>query len=115
MRRVFALLLCAALCLALVGCSRAAGGSYRLEYITADGVRMLPSTFGMSISLELEEDGVGTATYSGTLMNVTWTDEGKTVVLNGPKGELEFTKDGKALVLHDEGTLLFFTPVEEED
>ena len=115
MRRLFALLLCAALLLALTGCSKAAGGSYKLEYITADGVRMLPSSFGMNISLDLEEDGVGTANYSGTVMDITWTDEGKTVLVTGPKGELEFRKDGKNLILHDNGTLLFFTLVETDD
>ena len=115
MRRLFALLLCAALLLALTGCSKAAGGSYKLEYITADGVRMLPSSFGMNITLDLEEDGVGTANYSGTVMDITWTDEGKTVLVTGPKGELEFRKDGKNLILHDNGTLLFFTLVETDD
>lgn len=115
MRRCFALLLCAALFLSLAGCSKAAGGSYRLEYITANGVRITPGNVGMSISLDLGEDGVGTVTYSGTTMEITWTDEGKTVVIVGPNGELEFTKDGDALVLHDEGTVMFFKPVEEDD
>ncbi len=115
MKRIAALLLAAALLLTLAGCAKAAGGSYRLEYITADGVRMTPSSFGMNISLELEEDGVGTADYSGTVMDITWTDEGGTVVVEGPNGELVFTKDGSSLILHSEGTLLFFKPVEEED
>ena len=35
--------------------------------------------------------------------------------ITGPNGVLELTKDGKSLILHDEGTLLFFNPVEDED
>lgn len=115
MKRMIGLLLAAFLLLGLAGCAKAAGGSYRLEYITADGIRMTPSSFGMNISLELEEDGVGTAVYSGTTLDITWTDEGSTVVVEGPNGTLSFTKDGSNLILHDEGTLLFFTSVEEEE
>ena len=115
MKRIFALLLCAALLLGLAACTKAAGGAYKLEYITAKGVRMLPSGMGMNISLELEEDGVGTANYSGTVLDISWEDRGSTVFISGPNGELEFTKDGKNLILHSEGTLLFFTPVEKKD
>ena len=115
MRRIFALLLCAVLILGLAGCSKAAGGSYKLDYITANGIRIPPGGFGMNISFELESDGVGTATYSGTTLDITWTDNGSTVEITGPNGVLELTKDGKSLILHDEGTLLFFNPVEEED
>ena len=115
MKRVIALLLAAVLLLTLAGCARAAGGSYFLDYITADGYRMKASLFSMSITLELEEDGVGTANYNGTVLDVTWTDTGRKVIVTGPDGELEFTKDGKNLILHDEGTILFFAPVEEDD
>ena len=115
MRRIFAILLCAALLLALTGCSKAVGGTYKLEYITADGLRLPPGGFGMTIYLDLEEEGRGTATYSGTTMDITWEDNGSTVTVTGPNGVLEFTKDGKSLVLHDEGTLLVFNPFEEDD
>lgn len=115
MKRILALLLCALLFLGLVGCSRAAGGSYFLDYMTADGYRMKPSLFSMNITLELEEDGVGTANYNGTVLDITWTDTGKAVIVTGPNGELEFGKDGKKLILHDEGTILYFSPVEEDE
>lgn len=114
MKRATALLLAAMMILTLAGCAKAAGGSYKLAYITADGIRMSPSSFGMNITLELEEDGVGTANYSGTVKDITWTDEGGKVVVEGPEGTLVFSKDGKKLILHSEGTLLFFEPVEEE-
>lgn len=115
MKRGIALLLAAILLLSLVGCARAAGGKYFLDYMTADGYRMKPSLFSMNVTLELEEDGVGTANYNGTVLDITWTDTGKAVVITGPNGELEFSKDGKTLILHDEGTILYFNPVEEED
>lgn len=115
MKRFWTLLLTAALVLSLSGCSRAAGGSYALEYITARGIRMSPGSLGMNISLELEKDGTGTASYGGAPLEITWKDNGSEVLVTGPKGELRFSKDGKRLVLHDEGTLLFFAPVEEEE
>ena len=115
MRRFGVFLLCAALLLTLAGCSKAAGGSYKLEYITADGMRIPPGGFGMSIYLNLEEEGRGTATYSDTTLDITWEDNGSTVTVTGPNGVLKFTQDGKSLILHDEGTLLFFKPIEEDD
>lgn len=115
MKRILSLLLCAVLLLALTGCKRAAGGAYKLDYITADGVRMTPSTFGMSISFTLEEEGQGTAVYNGSPMEIIWEDEGGKVTLTSPNGVLEFSKSGKTLILHSEGTLMFFTPVEEDD
>ena len=114
MKRILALLLCALLFLGLLGCSRAAGGSYFLDYMTADGYRMKPSLFSMSVTLDLEEDGVGTANYNGTVLGITWTDTGRTVIVSGPTKELTFSKDGDKLILHSEGTILYFSPVEEE-
>jgi len=115
MKRMITLLLCAALLLSLAGCAKAAGGSYKLEYITADGLRIPPGGFGLNISFDLNSDGVGTASYGTTLLDVTWADKGSTVEITGPNGVLELTKDGENLILHAEGTLLFFTPVEDDD
>ena len=116
MKRIGLLLLAAVLAFSLVGCSKAACGKYKLEYITADGLRLAPGGFSLNITMDLQEDGVGIAYYSGSPEDITWTDEGGTVFVTGNRGVvLEFTKDGDSLVLHDEGVLLFFTPVEEED
>ena len=115
MKRLIPLLLAAAMLLGLAGCSRAVGGDYKLEYITADGMRFSPSSFGMNITLHLEKDGTGTADYSGARREITWDDKGGTVELDGPDGKLSFTKEGKSLLLHSNGTVLFFNPVEEED
>ncbi|MBR6120601.1 MAG: hypothetical protein IKQ04_09830 [Oscillospiraceae bacterium] len=115
MKRMITLLLCAALLLSLAGCAKAAGGSYKLEYITADGLRIPPGGFGLNISFELDSDGVGTASYGSTQLDITWVDKGGSVEITGPNGVLELTKDGENLILHADGTLLFFKPVEEDD
>lgn len=114
MKRLITLLAAAALMLLLAGCTKAAGGTYTLSYITADGIRIPPGGFGMHITLELDNGGVGTANYSGTVMDITWSDEGSTVVVTGPNGVLNLNKDGDALILHEDGTILFFTPKEED-
>ena len=114
MKRTIIALLLLALLATLTGCSRDVGGKYKLEYITADGERMNPAGFGMNITFELAEDGVGTAVYGGTSLDITWVEDGGDVVLTSGEKELRLTRDGKDLILHDEGTLLFFTPVEEE-
>ena len=114
MKRILCLLIACALILCLAGCSKSVGGTYTLNSISSDGVNMSPTVLGLNISFELAEDGVGTASYGATVLDVTWEDKGSTVIITGPNGELEFLKDGDALVYHDEGALLFFEPVEEE-
>ena len=103
------------LCLMLASCAKAGSGVYKLDYYTADGVRMDPATFHISISFTLSEDGTGSASYDGTSVDINWIEEGSEVIVTGPNGELRFTQDGKTLILHDEGTILFFNPVEEEE
>ncbi len=115
MKQILALFFALTICLSLTGCSDAVGGTYRLDYATADGVRLPPSKFGMNISFTLEEDGIGTATYSGTTTNLTWAEEGSEVVVTNDNKELRFYRDGKNLVLHDNGTMLFFVLEEEEE
>lgn len=115
MKRLFLLLLCAALLVTLTGCASPAGGAYKLESITADGMRFTPSSLQMNMSLYLEEEGRGTATFSGTTVDVSWEDDGSTVTVTGPNCALEFTKSGKTLILHDNGTLLFFEPQETDE
>ena len=115
MKRIITLLAAAALLLTLVGCSKAVGGTYKLEYCTAEGVRFSPSNIGMIISFELNEDGTGSASNGAAELEITWEEDGSTVVVNSPDRKLEFSKDGENLVLHDEGTMLFFVLQEEEE
>ena len=114
MKRLLSILLIGALLLCLVGCSRSVGGRYKLETVTSDGMTLLPSALGLNVSFQLEADGVGTAEYSGSSLDITWEEKDGNVIITGPNGSIELLKDGKNLVLHGEGTLLFFKPVEEE-
>ena len=114
MKQVFRTLLCMALILTLSGCAADAGGVYKLDHATANGLRLSPDSYGMNIQLELKSDGAGTASYSGTTMDISWEEDGSSVTVKGPNGELEFTKEGHTLILHDKGTMLFFEPVQED-
>ena len=115
MKRILALLFVLIICLSLTGCSKDVGGTYRLDYATANGVRISTSNLGINTSFTLEEDGVGTATYSGTTVGITWVEDGSEVVVTNDNKELRFYRDGKNLVLHDNGTMLFFALEEEDD
>ena len=115
MKRMMILLLILVLCFSLASCSKAVGGTYKLEYCTSKGVRFPPSNLGINISFELNEDGSGSATFGAAEQEITWVEDGGTVVMNSADKTLEFSKDGENLVLHDEGTMLFFMLQEEEE
>ena len=115
MKQVFLVLLCGLLILILSGCSGAVGGIYKLDHATADGLRLSPDSYGVNVKIELKDDGAGTATYGGATLDVTWEEDDDTVTVTGPNGTLEFTKQGKSLILHDEGTMLFFEPKQEKE
>ena len=115
MKRILTIFLVLLLCFSLSACSRDVSGVYKLEYITTDGVRISPSTLGMNISFTFSEDGTGIATYSGQALDITWAEEDDGLLVTGPYETLHFAWDGSTLVLHDEGSRLFFTHVEEED
>lgn len=115
MKRILTILLALMLCFCLSACSKEVGGVYKLEYITTDGVRISPSSLGMNISFAFSEDGTGTATYSGQTLAITWAEDDDGLLVTGPHEELHFSWDGSTLVMHDEGSMLFFTHVEEEE
>lgn len=115
MRRFLRILTAALLLLCLTACAHSVNGSYKLSYITFDGLRVSPSGYGLNISFELTEDGVGSASYSGTTVDISWVEDGDEILVTGPMGELRFARDGEKLVLHDEGTMLFFVPEPTED
>ncbi|MBQ1411488.1 MAG: hypothetical protein IIY94_09450 [Oscillospiraceae bacterium] len=115
MKRITTLFLALLLCFSLAGCSKTVGGIYKLDYITTDGVRLPPSNLGMNISFELLEDGIGTATYGATTLNITWAEDGDEVVVKSEDRSLRFSHDGENLILHSDGTILFFVPQETEE
>ena len=101
----------------LAGCSGAVGGSYRLSKTTGDGYSISPSDLGMNISFTLESDGTGRAVYNSTELDITWSQDGKTVTLmdKDEKKVLELTVSGGNLILYDEGTALVFERQEDKD
>lgn len=115
MKRILIVTLSLLLCLSLAGCSKSVGGTYKLEYITSDGVRLPPSNLGLNITFELDEDGIGSAEYGSTSLTITWAEDGNDVVVRSQDKELRFSRDGKKLILHDEGTILYFVPEETEE
>lgn len=115
MKRVFILLLATVLCLSITACSKGVGGSYQLEYITTDGVRLPSSKLNLNISFELLEDGAGSASYGSTTVKITWAEEGNKIVVKSSDAELRFSRDGKKLTLHDEGTILYFVAATEAE
>lgn len=115
MKRIACVLLILALLVTLTACSKAVGGTYELSRATFDGKAVNPANLSMNMRFTLEPNGIGTARYNTRTVDITWSDNGSTVEITGPNGVLELTKDGKSLILHDEGTLLFFNPVEEDD
>ena len=100
---------------ALTGCSKAAGGAYELTRATYNGKAVNPANLSVNMRFELGQNGLGTATYNGVTVDVTWADNGKTVTVKDGEKTLEFTKDGKNLILHDNGTILYFTPAKNQD
>ena len=115
MKRLRLLMSLLALLVLLTGCTRAVGGRYEMSYGTADGLRFTPSSLGIRISLELNEDGLGTASYNGAVMDITWSEKGGTVLVESKHGTLEFQKSGDDLILHEKGVSLYLNPVEEEE
>ena len=115
MKRSLSLLLCAALLvLLLAGCSAEAGGEYTLVRITADGNEITPSSLGVSIRLTLEKEGAGTASWNGSPMQITWSQEGKKIYLSGESGILELTQSGKDLIYEQEGARWIFEPEKDD-
>ena len=115
MRRFLSVTIALLLVVGLVGCSHAVGGTYTLTRATYDGKEIRPSSLGISAVFHLEENGLGTATWNGKSMEITWAETDDAVTVEGDHGVLEFRKAGKDLILHDEGAILYFTLPEEPE
>ncbi len=116
MKRIVSVSLAVLLLICLVGCSNAVGGTYTLTRATYDGKEVTPSSLGMNVVLTLDDNGLGTASWNGEDMEITWAEMDDAVTLEGVNGTLVFTKAGKDLILHDKGAILYFTlPEEPED
>ena len=107
-RRIFALGLVLLLALTLTACAKSAGGVYTLTKATFNGTAVKPSDLGMSFTFTLQSDGTGTGLHNGASINLTWTETKRTVTVESIDGTMVFDKEGKNLILHDEGTILIF-------
>ena len=107
-RRMLAALLVLGMVLALTACSKSAGGVYKLTKATADGKAVQPTDLGLNITFTLLSDGTGSGVYNNTKVSLTWTETKNTVTVEGINGTLVFDKEGKNLILHDDGTILTF-------
>ncbi len=107
-RRIIAAGLVLLLVLALTGCSKSAGGVYKLTKATSNGTAFKPTDLSLNFTFTLQPDGTGSAVYNGTRVKLTWTETKSTVTVEGINGTLVFDKDGKNLILHDEGSILTF-------
>ena len=116
MKRIFAVLLCAAMLVCLfAGCSPKPGGTYNLVKITAEGKELPPATMNVTISFTLEEDGTGSVSYNGRQFTIAWNQEGKAVYLSNEDKVLELSQSGGSLVYEKEGTRFVFDPEETDD
>lgn len=109
MKRLIACVLLLMIILTISGCSKAFGGSYTLTKITKDGTSFTPSSLGMNFHFTLGAKGSGSASFNSAEQTITWVDNGNTITIEGNKKTLEFTKDGKNLILYDDGMVLYFT------
>ena len=114
MKRKIAAVL-AALILLLAGCTKAVGGTYKLARGTAEGKSWSAESLGMNFSFTLEDDGIGHGQYNSQIVDLIWSESGNTVTVEGKFGTLEFTKSGKNLLLHDNGSVLVFEPYTETE
>lgn len=107
-RRILAAALVLLLALTLTACAKAAGGVYKLTKVTSNGTAFKPTDIGQNFTFTLLPDGTGYGVYNGTSVDLTWTETKSTVTVEGINGTLVFDKEGKNLILHDEGSILTF-------
>lgn len=107
-RRIIAAGLVLLLALALTACAKSAGGVYKLTKASNNGTVINPVDLGLNITFTLQSDGTGSGIYNGTPVSLTWTETKRTVTVEGINGTLVFDKEGKDLILHDQGSILTF-------
>lgn len=117
MKRLIALtLVTLSLLLLLTGCgARAVSGTYHLTKTTTEGRRIRPTEISLNSTFIFNDDGTGSASLNGSFRSFSWVEDDGTVTAVSNKGTLVFTKDGKDLLLHDNGTILTFEPEEADE
>lgn len=128
MKKFFAVLLTVAMLLSAAAVAEAADflGVWYLVELQADGESFSPADFGMSMSLELKEDGTAQADSvmggDPEAQAGSWTQKGDAIVVTIDDSPVTFTlTDGQLIAADEEMTMVFgreapeaeiFTPAE---
>ncbi len=121
MKKAFAALVILSMLLSAVAVAEAANvtGTWYLTSIEADGLTLSPSDFGMSMAMELKDDGTVVATSSDEEepSEGTWKMEGDKVTVDINDSPAEFTLADGILTAEQDGMTMVFSqeePVVEE-
>ena len=108
MKKVLAMTLVLVMVFALCACGgKSLAGTWELISMKSDGVdytEMLQST-GVTITLQLNEDGTGYIDFAGEKEDITWDKDG--ITSDGVK--VPFTTDGNTLTLAENGAEMTFS------
>ena len=117
MKKTMALALALVLLVSLLtacggGGKYAAAGEYLCTSMTAEGLTMDPSAWGLEIVLTLKDDGTGSLKYAGDEtepLDLTWSQNGDTlkITINGEAADVKL--DGDTIALSQEGAEMIFT------
>ena len=122
MKKIFAVMLALAMLLSMAAFAEAADflGIWFLASMEMDGATYSPADFGMSMMMELREDGTA---YSEQAMGEdsqvaegTWAQDGDAIVVTIDDSPASFTLQDGQLVAEEEGQIMVFSrePVEAE-
>ena len=120
MKKVLALLLIAVMVFALTACSGGGGGkadkpspvgTFTLSGMSEDGEETsqedldLLASLGLSVTMEIKEDGTGVLNLFGEEMEFTW--DADNIIVEGEKQP--YTFDGTTFTMESDGTSMTFT------
>lgn len=114
MKKIFAVMLALALLLSLAAVAEAADflGVWYLSEVREDGQSYSPADFGMSMSIELLEDGsaVGKSAMGADAQELsgTWTQDGDTITVIIDDEAMAFTIEDGTLVSGGDGAQMVF-------
>jgi len=105
-----AMVLALMLCLNVFGQALAADytGTWHLQQVEAEGLRLSAADLGLDITLVLEEGGRGLMSFEDEEEAIDWRLEGDSITLIMEDDEGELAIQGDTLVLDDGGTLMIF-------
>ena len=124
-KKMVALLLIAVLVFALTACSGGGGGAaskpspvgtYTLSGMEEDGEATsqedldLLASLGLTVTLDIKEDGTGSINLFGEEMEFTWDEDN--IIVDGEKQA--YTFDGTTFTMENEGTKMSFTKDESK-